>query len=116
MTPEETREAVVAYAEDRKASEVVALDLRRMIGYTDYFVICTGRSDRQVKAIHDGIHQALKEQHGLYPRRVEGLGEGLDEGFQRGGKTLLPVAPRQPLVAADIAQQVAAEIQKALGK
>ncbi len=32
-----------------------------MIGYTDYFVICTGRSDRQVKAIHDGIHEGLKD-------------------------------------------------------
>ena len=44
-----------------------------MIGYTDYFVICSGRSDRQVKAIHDAIHQGMKAQHGLLPQRVEGL-------------------------------------------
>ncbi|HUZ28125.1 MAG TPA: ribosome silencing factor [Solirubrobacteraceae bacterium] len=73
MTPEEIREAVVAYAEDRKASEVVALDLRRMIGYTDYFVICTGRTPRQTKAIHDAIHEGMKAEHSVLPRRVEGL-------------------------------------------
>lgn len=47
-----------------------------MIGYTDYFVICTGRSDRQVKAIHDAIHLGMKNDHGLLPRRVEGLTQG----------------------------------------
>ncbi len=60
-------------AEDRKALDIVQLDLREMIGYTDYFVICSGRSDRQVKAIHDAIHEGMKSQHGLLPRRVEGL-------------------------------------------
>ena len=49
------------------------LDLREIIGYTDYFVICTGRTDRQAKAIHDAIHQGMKTEHGLLPRRVEGL-------------------------------------------
>ena len=51
------------------------LDLRRMIDYTDYFVICTGRTDRQVKAIHDAIYQGMKSEHGMLPRRVEGLPE-----------------------------------------
>jgi ribosome-associated protein len=36
-------------------------------------VICTGRSDRQVKAIHDAIHAGMKAAHGLLPARVEGL-------------------------------------------
>jgi ribosome-associated protein len=51
------------------------LDLRGVLGYTDMFVIATGNTDRQVKAIHDGIHQALKDRYGLLPRRVEGLTE-----------------------------------------
>ena len=76
MTPEEIREAVVGYAEDRKADDVVALDLRGMIGYTDYFVICTGRTARQTKAIHDAIYQGMKAEHDLLPRRVEGLPGG----------------------------------------
>jgi ribosome-associated protein len=73
LTPEQTALAVSAYAADRKALEIVRLDLRAMIGYTDYFVICTGRSERQTKAIHDAIHLGMKNEHGLLPRRVEGL-------------------------------------------
>ncbi len=75
MTPEQMADAVATYASDHKALDIVQLDLREMIGYTDYFVICTGRSDRQVKAIHDAIHAGLKSEHGLLPRRVEGLSE-----------------------------------------
>ena len=75
MNPEALANAIIDYADDRKAQEIVRLDLRGMIGYTDYFVICTGRSDRQVKAIHDAIHAGLKSEHGLLPRRVEGAGE-----------------------------------------
>jgi ribosome-associated protein len=73
VTPEELAAAVAAYAGDRKALDVVQMDLRGMIGYADYFVICTGRSDRQVKAIHDGIYTGMKSQHGVLPQRVEGL-------------------------------------------
>lgn len=73
MTPEELAGAITDYASDRKALDIVQLDLRAMIGYTDYFVICTGRSERQTKAIHDGIHEGLKSTYGRLPRRVEGL-------------------------------------------
>jgi len=75
MTPEELLAEVVDLASDRKALDIVSLDLRGMLGYTDYFVICTGRSDRQVKAIHDGIHEGLKARHGLLPRQVEGVSQ-----------------------------------------
>jgi ribosome-associated protein len=68
-------EVIAAYAADRKALEIVQLDLRGLIGYTDYFVICTGRTDRQAKAIHDAIHAGMKSEHGLLPRQVEGVGE-----------------------------------------
>jgi ribosome-associated protein len=67
--------AIARYATDRKAVEIVQVDLRGMIAYTDFFLICTGRSGRQVKAIHDGIHQGMKGHHGLLPERVEGLAE-----------------------------------------
>ncbi len=36
-------------------------------------MICSGRSDRQVKAIHDAIHRGMKADYGLLPERVEGL-------------------------------------------
>ena len=75
MKPEEMAAAIAQYASDPKALDIVELDLRGMIDYTDYFVICTGRTDRQVKAIHDAIHLRMKSEHGLLPRRVEGLPE-----------------------------------------
>lgn len=75
LDPERLVALVAGYAADKKAIDVVALDLRGIAGYTDYFVICSGGSDRQAKAIHDGIHEGLKKDHGLLPRRVEGLSE-----------------------------------------
>jgi ribosome-associated protein len=76
ITPEELATAIGHYAGDRKALEIVQLDLRGIIGYTDYLVICTGRSERQTKAIHDAIHAGLKAQYGLLPERVEGVSGG----------------------------------------
>jgi ribosome-associated protein len=75
MTPEEIAREIAEYASDRKALDIVQLDLRAIIAYTDYFVICTGRTDRQAKAIHDAIHEGMKSEHGMLPRRVEGLPE-----------------------------------------
>ncbi len=75
LTPEEIAQAVAVYASDHKALDIVQLDLREMISYTDYFVICTGRSERQTKALHDAIHLGMKRDHGMLPTRVEGVTE-----------------------------------------
>jgi nicotinate-nucleotide adenylyltransferase len=75
MSPDRLATIIAAHAADKKARDIVALDLRQIAGYTDFFVICTGNTDRQTKAIHDGIHLGLKQEDGLLPRRVEGLAE-----------------------------------------
>lgn len=75
MSPEQIAAAVARYAADKKAADIVELDLRGIIGYTDFFVICSGNTERQVKAIHDAINVGMKKEHGMLPRRVEGLGE-----------------------------------------
>jgi ribosome-associated protein len=75
LTPDRLAELIAEYAGDAKAVGPVELDLREVLGYTDYFVIVTGNTDRQTKAIHDRIHLGLKNDHGLLPRRVEGLSE-----------------------------------------
>jgi ribosome-associated protein len=75
IAPDRLAQLIAGYAADAKAIDPVELDLRDVLGYTDYFVICTGNTDRQVKAIHDRIHEGLKKEHGLLPRRVEGVGE-----------------------------------------
>ena len=68
-------EIIEAYAADKKAIDLVRLDVGELLGYTDHFVIATGNTDRQVKAIHDGILEGMKKDHGQTPRRVEGLPE-----------------------------------------
>jgi ribosome-associated protein len=75
LEPAQLADLVAGYASDVKAQDIVELDLRGVLGYTDYFVIATGGSDRQVKAVHDRIHENMKREHGLLPRRVEGLSE-----------------------------------------
>ena len=75
MSPEELTRSIAAYAADKKAIDVVALDLRGVAGYTDFFVICSGGTDRQTKAIHDGVHLGMKKEHETLPRRVEGATE-----------------------------------------
>lgn len=73
MNPEEIALTVAELASDGKALEIVQLDLRGLTSVADYFLICTGRSDRQVRAIHDRIHLGMKQDHGMLPTRVEGL-------------------------------------------
>ena len=75
MTPEDLVQIAAGFAADKKAIDLVALDLRGVSGYTDYFVIATGNTDRQTKAIHDAVNEGLKKEHGRLPRRVEGPGE-----------------------------------------
>jgi ribosome-associated protein len=65
---------IARYAADKKAADVVELDLRRVLGYTDYFLICSGNTSRQTKAIHDAILEGLKHEHNTFPHRVEGAG------------------------------------------
>ena len=76
MQPDDLVAAITRLAADKKALDVVELDLRGVLGYTDYFLICSGNTGRQAKAIHDGIVEGLKREHGTLPRRVEGSAEG----------------------------------------
>jgi ribosome-associated protein len=57
---------------------LIVLDVREVVSYTDFFVICTGNTERQTQAIEDGIYQGLKHPgsgEGLIPERVEGREE-----------------------------------------
>ena len=72
MRSSELVDEIARYAADKKAAGLVLLDLREIVGYTDYFMICSGSTRRQTKAIHDGILEGMKRDHDLLPRRVEG--------------------------------------------
>lgn len=62
---------------DKKAQDLVVLDMRGVVAYTDFFVIATGNTERQTQAIEDAIYQQLKhaEEVRVLPERVEGHGE-----------------------------------------
>jgi len=56
---------------DKKASQVVVLDLRHTPAFTDFFVLCSGQNSRQVKAIADSVEEALRDT-GVRAAHVEG--------------------------------------------
>lgn len=57
------------------AEDVVALDLRPLVGYADFMIVMSARNPRQTRAVHDEIREQMKEQ-GRVPARVEGFEEG----------------------------------------
>jgi ribosome-associated protein len=61
----------VAAAEDKKAVDLVVLDLKKASGFTDYFVIASGTNTRQVRAIADGVMERLADE-GAKPAHIEG--------------------------------------------
>jgi ribosome-associated protein len=70
------RKAVEA-ASDKQADDIVMLDMREVCTFADYFVVCSGGSERQVKAIADAIDEALSSE-GAKNCRSEG---GIESGW-----------------------------------
>ncbi len=75
ITPEQLARALVEVAADRKASDVVLLDLRGISIISDYFVICSGTSERQINALTRAITDKAAEL-GFHSKRLEGASEG----------------------------------------
>ena len=67
-------ERIAEIAADKKAIDIRVIDLRGIVSYTDFFVIASGNTERQAKAIHDAIYEELKHDgdERLLPRRTEG--------------------------------------------
>ena len=68
-------QAAVTAAEDKKATDVAVLDLRKAAGFTDFFVICSGSNPRQIRAIADNVIEVLHEA-GTKPSHIEGYERG----------------------------------------
>ena len=58
---------------DKKAFDVIVLDLRKAGGFTDFFVICSGTNPRQINAIADGVQETLRIEFGERPHMAEGI-------------------------------------------
>lgn len=65
---------VVEAASDKQAIDILLLDTRGVCSFADYFVICSGDSDRQIEAIRDEIGHTLKRE-GILPRHYEGTAD-----------------------------------------
>jgi ribosome-associated protein len=59
-------------AENRKAEDIVILDMRELSSVTDYFVLASGTSEPHLRAIVEEITEKLREEHNLRPRAVDG--------------------------------------------
>jgi len=60
-------------ADNRKAENIVILDVRELSSVTDYFVICTGTSEPHLRAIVSEITDRLREEHSICPSATDGM-------------------------------------------
>jgi ribosome-associated protein len=72
---EQLARQLATVADAKKAEEVIVLDMRGLVTYTDFLAICTARSERQAKAIVDEVRLRVKREAGLLPGGVDGGGE-----------------------------------------
>ena len=63
---------VVDTVADKKAENIVLLDIREQTVIADYFVICSAGSDRQIRAVVESVREEVKDEFGMYARAVEG--------------------------------------------
>ncbi len=75
ITSEKKIQLCIQAAVDKKAKNLLVLDISELSSFADYFIISSGRSDRQVQGIAGSIEKSLKE-NGVYPLGVEGFREG----------------------------------------
>ena len=58
-------------ADDKGAADIVVLDMRKLVSYTDFLAICTARNERQARAVADEVRLRLKSEDELLPRGAE---------------------------------------------
>lgn len=75
MQSEQLKQLVIEALEDLKGADIVALDVRGMTGITDFMIVASGRSDRQVKSLAQHVVEKAKER-GIPPIGVEGERQG----------------------------------------
>lgn len=72
---EQLARQLAAIADSKKAEDVIVLDMRSLVAYTDFLAICTARSERQAKAIVDEVRLRVKREAGLLPGGVDAGGD-----------------------------------------
>jgi len=72
---EQLARQLATIADSKKAEDLVVLDMRELVAYTDFLAICTARSERQARAIVDEVRLRVKRESGLLPGGVDAGGE-----------------------------------------
>ncbi len=75
MDSQELTGRIAAVAAGKLAAEIVALDMRELVSYTDSLIICTARNERQAEAIADEVHLKMKQEHSLLPINPDRSGD-----------------------------------------
>ena len=73
-TSEQLARRLAELADSKGATEIVGLDMRKLVSYTDFLVICTARNERQGRAIVDEARVRLKQEQQLLPAGMDGEG------------------------------------------
>ena len=72
LTPERIARLCAEYASNKKAEDIVVLDMRGISPLSDFFIICSGTSEPHLKAIAGEIEGQMQKDHGLRPNNVDG--------------------------------------------
>jgi ribosome-associated protein len=74
-TSEALARRLAELADSKQAEEIVVLDMRALVSYTDFLAICTARNERQARAIVEEVRLRVKAESGLLPGGVDGAGD-----------------------------------------
>ena len=72
MTTKQLAKTAIEALLDRKATEIVLLRVTKQTTLADYYIICTGTSNTQLRAIADAVDESMSKQYGLEPKSIEG--------------------------------------------
>lgn len=72
MTTKQLAKTAIEALLDRKAAEIVLLRVTKQTTLADYYIICTGTSNTQLRAIADAVDESMSKQYGLEPKSIEG--------------------------------------------
>jgi ribosome-associated protein len=75
MQSENLARRLAELADSKQAEDIVVLDMRGLVAYTDFLTICTARNERLAKAIVDEVRVQVKGESGMLPAGVDGGGE-----------------------------------------
>lgn len=94
MDPLELAHTIVDALEEKKGEKILLLDIRKVASFTDYFVICTGTSDRMLDALAKGVEEKVRMEHHKKGRK-EGAGVAGWEVIDFGSVIVHLFAPEQ---------------------